>query len=84
MPRKIGTAVSWPRRGHRGLRLHRGAMWHGGSRSYGGRAFAASLKLDLLPSPGFEAPARTVGTYGREVERRPRSSHKEGPVTDCG
>jgi hypothetical protein len=74
----------WPRRGRKGLRLHRGALSHGGSRSYGGRTFAASLKLDLLPSPGFEAPARNVGKYGREVERRSRNSHKEGPVTDCG
>jgi hypothetical protein len=59
-------------------------MSHDGNISYGGRAFAASLKLDLLPSPRFEAPARTVGKYGKEAERRPRNSHKEGQVTDCG
>ncbi len=82
--RKTGTAVSWPRRGRRGLRLHRGALSHGGSRSYGGRAFAASLKLDLLPSPGFETPAQAVGKYSSEVERRPKNSQKEGPLTDYG
>jgi len=42
------------------------------------------MKLDIMPSPGFEAPARIVGTYGMEVERRLRNSHKEGLVTDCG
>ena len=35
MPRKKGTAVSWPRRGRMGLRLHRGALSHGGSGTYG-------------------------------------------------
>jgi len=84
MLRKIRTSPSWPRRGRRGLRLRRGAFSHGCSGSYGGRAFAASRKFDLLQSPGFEAPARTVGKYSREVERRLRNSHKEGTVTDSG
>ena len=35
LPRKKGTAVSWPRRGRMGLRLHRGAFSHGGSGTYG-------------------------------------------------
>ena len=47
------------------------------------RALAAPGRI-VLPSPGFEAPARIVGKYGREVERRPMNSHKEGLVTDCG
>ncbi len=69
-----------------GLRLHRGALSHGGIRSYGGRAFAASLNLDLLPSPGFEAPAR----FGREKLEHGSEEKMEGfftwkgPSTDCG
>ena len=47
------------------------------------RALAAPGRI-VLPSPGFEAPVRIVGKYGKEVERRPRNSHKEGLVTDCG
>ena len=35
LPRKKGTAASWPRRGRKGLRLHRGALSHGGSGTYG-------------------------------------------------
>jgi hypothetical protein len=41
LPRKKGTAVSWPRRGCMGLRLHNGASSHGGSRS-GGAGFFPS------------------------------------------
>ena len=55
-----------------------------GNRSYGGQGHSRIAKFDLMPSPGSETPARTVGKYGREVERRPRNSPKEGPVTDCG
>ena len=84
LPHKIETTASWPKRGRMGLRLLRGAFSRSGNRSYGGRAFAASLKLNLLPSPGFEAPARTVGKYGRHVERILRNSHKEDLVTDSG
>ena len=35
LPRKKGTAVTWPRRGCRGLRRHIGASSHGGTRSGG-------------------------------------------------
>ena len=66
------------------MRLHRGVSSHGVGRSYGGRAFAASRKFDLLPSPGFEATARIVEKHVREVKRRWWNSHKEGPLTDCG
>ena len=33
LPRKKGTAVSWPGRGRRGLRRHNGTSSYGGSRS---------------------------------------------------
>jgi hypothetical protein len=82
--RKTRTSPSWPRRGRRGLRRRRRAFSHGGSRSYGGQGHSRIAKFVLLSSPEFEAPARTVGKYGREVERRPRNSYKEGPATDSG
>jgi hypothetical protein len=68
--RKIRISPSWSRRGRKGLRLWRGAFSHGCSGSYGGRALAASRKFVLMQSPGFEAPARTVGKYGRREGRR--------------
>jgi hypothetical protein len=43
LPRKKGTAVSWPRRGRKGLRLHRGASSHGGSGS-GGAGFSRTVQ----------------------------------------
>ena len=81
---KTRTSPSWPRRDRRGLRRRRGAFSDGDSRSYGGQGHSRIAKFVLVSSPGFEAPARTVGKYGKEVERRPRNSHKEGPVTDGG
>ena len=59
LPHKKRTTLSWPRRGRRGLRRHREAFSHGGSRPYGGPGLAAPY--EILPSPGFEAPARFVG-----------------------
>jgi len=82
--RKTRTSPSWPRRGRRGLRRRRGSFSNGGNISYGGQGRCRIAKFVLLSSPGFKAPARTVGKYGREAERRPRNSHKEGTVIDCG
>jgi hypothetical protein len=65
---KRRTSTPWPRRGRRGLRRRRGAFSHGGSRACGGQGL--SRIAALLSSPGFEAPARTVGKYGRREERR--------------
>jgi len=59
LPHKKRTTLSWPRRGRRGLRRQREAFSHGGSGPYGGPGLAAPY--EILPSPGFEAPARFVG-----------------------
>ena len=76
--------MPWPRRDRKGMRRHRGALSHNGSISYGGQGLRRIDKLDLLPSPGLEAPAR----FGREKldqgseEKMEGFFTWEGPSTD--
>jgi hypothetical protein len=52
LPRKKGTALSWPRRGRRGLRRHSGASSYGGSKSR-----TAFLGTGVAAAPEPKAPA---------------------------
>ncbi len=83
LPRKKEHAVSWPRRGRRGLRLHHGVFSHGGIGSNGGQG-RRRTRLITLSSPGFEALARFVGKYETGGGEKMRNSHKAGPSTFCG
>ena len=56
LPRKKGTAVSWPRRGRRGMRRHNGASPYGGSRSR-----TAFLGYGSCNRPGAQGTGRFDG-----------------------
>ena len=84
LPRKNMTAVSWPRRDRKGLRLHRGAFSQGGSGTYGRVASVRTVPATPVAGILSHGPVRREIPNGEDKRRRRDSCRGNVHRLDAG